>query len=108
MPPPYEANDTMTLRKAKLHDLDDLIDIAFAAFPFDPQFDYVHPHWRTYPEHNRAFMREFYTEALEDAKTITNVICVKQIVNGKEEDRPVSLAAWLIPQTPTSAIPPGS
>ena len=86
----------MELRTATVDDLDSLADIACAAFPTDPQWDYRFPRRREYPQDNwkstRKIFNGFLTGSGEDH------YLVKVITSQSNEDdsivKPIALAVW--------------
>ncbi|KIW04733.1 uncharacterized protein PV09_04464 [Verruconis gallopava] len=54
-----------SIRRATIHDLDDIVDIALAAMPLDPQWNWRFPHRDKFPEDERHFtllkFKEFIT-----------------------------------------------
>lgn len=101
--------DVMALRKATVDDLDDLADIACAAVPMDPQWDYRFPHRKEFPKDNWNATRLMYKTFMETSGNIINVITVPTEKDGKTVHRPIALAAWELPEdTKSGMIPTGS
>ncbi|KAA6413004.1 MAG: hypothetical protein FRX48_02747 [Lasallia pustulata] len=86
----------MELRTATADDLDSLADIACAAFPMDPQWDYRFPRRREYPQDHWTCTRAIYNGFLTDSGDANYL--VKVITSKSNEDdsivKPVALAIW--------------
>lgn len=99
----------MELRTATADDLDSLADIACAAFPEDPQWDYRFPRRREYPQDNWMCTRQMYNRFLTDSED--NNYLVKVITSQSNEDdrivKPVALAVWELQYIKEGAIPRG-
>lgn len=93
------SEDVMALRKATVDDLDDLADIACAAFPMDPQWDYRFPRRKEFPEDNWNYTRLAYKNLLETSGNIINVITVQTEKDGETVHRSIALAVWELPET---------
>ena len=88
-------NEVLTLRAATADDLDHVADIAWAAFPADPQWDYRFPHRKEYPEDNWRWTRLMYENLMGDGNAV-NVITVpiKKEDGGEVVHRPIAVAVW--------------
>ncbi|KAJ4367028.1 hypothetical protein N0V83_007558 [Neocucurbitaria cava] len=80
----------LILRTATAADLDDLANIACAAFPADPQWDYRFPRRKEFPDDTYRCTREGYKSMLEEDGVAINVITTD--VHGAQQ--PIALAVW--------------
>jgi hypothetical protein len=87
---PFLPNIELTFRTATRADLDDLADIACAAFPADPQWDYRFPLRKKYPDDTLKCTKEHYKSMLKENGVVINVITAK--VDGRQ--KPIALAVW--------------
>lgn len=103
------SDDSLALRTATADDLDELADIACAAFPMDPQWDYRFPHRKEFPTDNWNCTRLMYKTLLETSGNVINVITVPTKKDGATVHRSVALAVWELPEDTTSrTFAPGS
>ena len=93
------SEEVMALRKATIDDLDDLTDIACAAFPMDPQWDYRFPHRKDFPQDHWNHTRMTYKNLLETSGNIVNLITVQTEKDGETVHRSIALAVWDLPET---------
>lgn len=93
------SEDVMALRKATVDDLDDLADIACAAMPMDPQWDYRFPRRKEFPEDNWNHTRLAYKNLLETPGNIINVVTVQSEKDGEMVHRSIAMAVWELPET---------
>lgn len=87
------SDQVLTLRAATADDLDDVADIACAAFPMDPQWDYRFPRRKEYPKDNWNCTRLMYKNLMEKGDAI-NVITIPTKKDGEEVHRPIAVAVW--------------
>lgn len=99
----------MESRNATADDLHSLADIACAAFPEDPQWDYRFPRRREYPQDTWKCTRQMYNRFLTDPED--NNYLVRVITSQSNEDdrtvKPVALAVWELQYMKEGAIPKG-
>ncbi len=87
------------MRVATEADIDAIIDIAQAAMPDDPSYDYRYPYRDQYPEDNRYWTRQSYANFFKNpSKYLTLVMTVPDNENQAGPGKPVSYAVWLIDQ----------
>lgn len=87
--------EELHLRLADQDDLDQITDVAQAAFPDDPEFNYRFPYRDKYPEDNRKWVRKEYEEYLaQPEKYAVLVATVPKKCDGKVVKRVVALAVW--------------
>jgi hypothetical protein len=88
----------MALRQATAEDLDALRDIALAAMPMDPQWDYRFPRRKEYPQDTSYWTRRQYEDYSSSIKPkyCTMVITVDIDGDGCNPpvNKPVALAVW--------------
>ena len=95
------SDEVLALRKATTDDLDDLADIACAAFPMDPQWDYRFPHREEFPEDNWTYTRLMYKNLMENDSNVINIITVPSKKNGEIVRRSIAVAVWELPSIKT-------
>ncbi len=85
----------ISMRSATLSDLDAMLEIVFAAFPMDPQWDYRFPYRLEYPEDYRHYTKLTYKEILENAEG-RYCTFVAESVSLKDATvvKPIALAIW--------------
>lgn len=98
------SEDVMALRKATVDDLDDLTDIACAAFPMDSQWDYRFPRRKEFPKDHWNHTRMTYKNLLETSGNIVNLVTVRAEKDGETVHRSIALAVWELPEK-TKYIP---
>lgn len=85
----------MHLREATFSDLDAITEIALAAFPQDPQWNYRFPRRLDFPEDTRMCTRLQYKTYFESPK---GSVCIFVVIAPTLEDpdvkKPVSVAVW--------------
>lgn len=91
------SEEVLTLRTATIDDLDDLADIACAAFPMDPQWVYRFPHRKEYPEDHWICTRLRYKNMIGRDDTAINVITIPTKKDEETIHRPIALAVWELP-----------
>lgn len=64
----------MDLRVATVADLDAITEVALAAFPFDPQWNYRFPHRHEFPEDTQSYTKIGYRAFFDTPKGATYVI----------------------------------
>ena len=83
---------------ATVNDLDDLTDIACAAFDADPAWNYQYPYRRQYPEDNRSRFRDIYKRILDSEHPEKSQYRVNVVTSRSNEGdsigKPVALAVW--------------
>jgi hypothetical protein len=88
----------MTLRQATTKDLDALRDIALAAMPLDPQWNYRFPRRKDYPQDTSYWTRRQYENYFESTKLKYCVMVITVNTDGDECNppisKPVALAVW--------------
>jgi hypothetical protein len=88
----------MTLRQATAKDIDALRDIALAAMPMDPQWDYRFPRRKDYPQDTSYWTRRQYEDYLDSTKPKYCTMVIAVDVDGDEcnppTSKPVALAVW--------------
>ncbi|RYP61417.1 hypothetical protein DL769_007702 [Monosporascus sp. CRB-8-3] len=83
-------DERLTLRRATLGDLDDVLTVVLEGLSGDPKFDYRFPHRDEYPDDNRKWLRQEYKEYLEQPEKYALMI----MTASDNDDKPVSLAVW--------------
>jgi GNAT superfamily N-acetyltransferase len=87
---------TLSIRRATIEDLDSMVDIALAAMPQDPQWNWRFPYRLQFPEDTRRFTRMKYEEFLRNADGQWLVM----LADGREIDslspKAVAMAIWNI------------
>ncbi|KAI9672460.1 MAG: hypothetical protein M1817_003226 [Caeruleum heppii] len=87
----------MLLRRATAADVEAITDIAQAAMPDDPQWDYRFPYRDRYPEDNRRWTRQFYQDFFDEpAKFATWVMTVPDAAGQRDPGKPVAFAVWVV------------
>ena len=103
------CNEVLALRKATTDDLDDLANIACAAFPKDPQWNYRFPHREEFPEDHWNCTRLMYKNLMEKEGNVINIVTVPSKEDGKKIGRSIALAVWELPGSMTGVTwPSGS
>lgn len=93
------SEEVMALRKATIDDLDDLTNIACAAFPMDPQWNYRFPHRKEFEKDHWNHTRTTYKNLLATSGNIVNLITVQSEKDGETVHRSVALAVWELPES---------
>ena len=91
------SDELLALRKATTDDLDELANIACAAFPIDPQWKYRFPHREEFLEDNWNCTRLMYKNLMENEGNVINILTVPSMEDGKKVHRPIALAVWVLP-----------
>lgn len=99
------SEEVLSLRTATIDDLDDVIDLACATFPMDPQWDYRFPHRKEFPEDHWKCTRLAYQNLMETPGNVMNIITIPTKKDGKIVDRPIAVAVWELPGDKTGVIP---
>ncbi|RYP73977.1 hypothetical protein DL771_003288 [Monosporascus sp. 5C6A] len=86
----YGPHERLTLRRATLGDLDDVLTVALEGLSGDPKFDYRFPYREEYPEDHRKWLRQEYKEFLEQPEKYALMI----MTASDNDDKPVSFAIW--------------
>jgi len=89
----------LELRLAKSDDLDEITNIAIAAFETDPEWQYRFPYRHQYPEDHWACTREPYKQILEAGAGEEGGSLVMHVVTLKTEGsteraRPIAVSIW--------------
>jgi hypothetical protein len=83
------------IRKATIEDLDVMVDIALAAMPQDPQWDWRFPHRLQFPDDTRRFTRIKYEEFLTNTDGEWLVILAEhRRMDGVTPPKPIAMAIW--------------
>jgi hypothetical protein len=85
----------LSIRRATIDDLDDLVDIALTAMPQDPQWNWRFPYRLQFPEDNRGFTRIRYEEFLRNADGQWLVMLAEaREFNGEAVPNAIAMAIW--------------
>ncbi|KAF2803349.1 uncharacterized protein BDZ99DRAFT_482196 [Mytilinidion resinicola] len=91
----FQPSPRLSLRRASVADLEAMLEIALAALPMDPQWDYRFPHRRAYPSDTRKYTRMRYREFLEDQNERW-VVMLAEHRPAQDSREPVAFAVWEI------------
>lgn len=80
--------ERLTLREARLEDLEALVDIMQAGYPDDPGCGYKFPYREQYPDDYRTWTGRELQKYLEMSDKFAVMVMVTP------EDRPVALGVW--------------
>jgi hypothetical protein len=92
-----QPNDSgaFSLRAATEADLDDIANVAIAAFPDDPEFDYRFPYRKDYPEDNWKWTRREYQGYLAQPSKYAVLVAVTDVATEKGTiSRAIALGVW--------------
>jgi hypothetical protein len=89
----------LSLRSAKVTDLDALTLIGLAAFPLEPQWPYRYPYATEFPEDHTKFTRLRYREWLQEASTpdCTIVVVGRPSLKDANTMKVVDFSIWRMP-----------
>jgi hypothetical protein len=75
-----------------MDDLEDIVDVAQRGFPDDPEFPYRFPHRHKFPEDNRRWLRQEYSEYLRQPGRYAVVVATSK----DQASKPIALSVWLL------------
>lgn len=85
----------MNIREATIVDLDVITEIALAAFPLDPQWDYRFPHRYKFPEDTRSYTKIGYKTFFDAPKDSFYVmVATAPSLEDPGVTKPVAVAVW--------------
>ncbi|PMD48145.1 acyl-CoA N-acyltransferase [Hyaloscypha variabilis F] len=94
----------ITIRPIKATDLDDIVNIAITAFPFDEQWVYRYPYKKQFPEDHLKFTHLYYAEYLNTTFAGQNTIMVAEAPDLDDPTR-LKVIAMSIWDNPGNAPP---
>jgi hypothetical protein len=91
---------SLKIRPALASDLDALVWIGLAVFPFEPQWPYRYPFAAEFPEDHKKFTLIRYSEWLDAASTPECIIMVAESPSLEDQNitKVVGLSIWRIPR----------
>lgn len=85
----------MDLRVATIADLDAITEVALAAFPLDPQWDYRFPHRHEFPEDNQNYTKIGYRAFFNAPKGATYImVATAPSLEDPAVTKLVAIAVW--------------
>jgi hypothetical protein len=84
----------LSIRKATIADLDVMVDIALAAMPQDPQWDWRFPHRLQFPDDTREFTRMKYEGFLTNTGEWLVILAEYRIMDEVPPPKAIAMAIW--------------
>ena len=86
----HSPDERLTLRRATMEDLDDVLEVVHGALSLDPKFNYRMPYRDQYPEDNHKWLRLEYTEYLAQPEKYALMMMTASDYN----DKPIAICIW--------------
>jgi ribosomal protein S18 acetylase RimI-like enzyme len=85
----------ISIRRATIEDLDAMVEIALAAMPQDPQWNWRFPYRLQFPDDTRGFTRVKYKEFLQDSDGQWRVMLAEgRELDGQARPKAIAMAIW--------------
>ncbi|PMD37551.1 acyl-CoA N-acyltransferase [Hyaloscypha variabilis F] len=89
------SRNTMYIRQATKDDLDDIVEIHFAAFHDEPDMDYPFPHRREFPDFMKVSTKKRFRSYLAEPEIYSAMVACSKTDDVQKIMKPVAYAAWL-------------
>jgi hypothetical protein len=84
----------MYIRQATKDDLDDIVEIHFAAFHDEPDMDYPFPHRREFPDFMKVSTKKRFRSYLAEPEIYSAMVACSKTDDVQKIMKPVAYAAW--------------